>query len=789
MSEISSSNNNNGGKQIYTNNNNTNSRKRKRNSITQKTNAISNKEEDEEGNGLSSSSAPNTTTTNATKVTVSVAKFTSRRLPEMNEFWTRHVTSSNLFCNANYTTTSSSSIKDCYTQSIRYLKSQGGSNTTSRQLRRRTRSYMPWTRSRFPSSFPTFYSQSRRARRRKAQQLQSLHRSWWHPTTNNNQNNNINSNWLETHLWHTKRFYMQQIVFEKNTPPWCLPLAHTGRGTQSIVKKMIHQSCCTIQDHTWFHQPLISLSEMMDNISTLQNFCNRIFGLSFLNIVHSGLFCTNVLFYKLDAYPQQCIGPGRIYCHSSKGLLQHVFLSVHPAIRRQVEATVDEWKTSHDTTIRSRDSESRNTPTSFLLTTPTALISIRGYNSTQVIANALNPVNDDNTIEPSSVKSNSWNQWFTNKELQPAHLSAVPITLQIQTLQNGDQKVLLVPTSEDMSTGLQTTTVSCWLLFVSPKPSATSVEANILSGWDILCPATYAKVLFMALEKQTNVFAIGIFEESALQLEAEYSQFPRDYPDTLEGQKYWSGTDTNWNTIRACQEQRQRINFPFQKKPTFMSIDWTTLLKADHEGIGSSDVVLVRGDAFGRPFCQVLHGMGLSVLDPTTPESSSRESRQRPRRKVRPLSKNAQAHPNTQQDQRIHLNVCNELLSSLSLPALLRCSLRACGKGNRMNPGDCIYEFKNTLRLLGYVTAGSFSPSRGYVHGIGMISAAHFLRAVSQASLASTALVDETNSGNSDTNTNNKRRIELRVLIENANNGKNINQCSAMREASLFILL
>lgn len=112
-----------------------------------------------------------------------------------------------------------------------------------------------------------------------------------------------------------------------------------------------------------------------------------------------------------------------------------------------------------------------------------------------------------------------------------------------------------------------------------------------------------------------------------------------------------------------------------------------------------------------------------------------------------------------------------------------------------MNAGDWIYEFSATNDvteaaiickknlILGHVTAGSFSPSRGCVHGIGIISAKHFLTVVSRCSLASTVLSSV--STGQDSILSNKR-IELRVLIKNA---KSSNKNQLLREASLFILL
>ena len=181
--------------------------------------------------------------------------------------------------------------------------------------------------------------------------------------------------------------------------------------------------------------------------------------------------------------------------------------------------------------------------------------------------------------------------------------------------------------------------------------------------------------------------------------------------------------------------------------------------------------------------------------DYTSNNQQPKRAKHRPRRKVRPMSRQALAFPQSKLNQIDHLKFCKELLGALSLPALLRCSLLLCGKG-MIHPGDCIYEFSKTKDttntgaisvgslLLGHVTAGYFSHSRGCVLGVGIISAKHFLSVVYRASLASTVVVPGNRAGQDNSTTD--KRIQLRVLIQNT---KNANKNQVLREAALFILL
>jgi hypothetical protein len=838
----------------------------------------------------------------STKLVVSVGKFASRRFPEMEEFWRRHVISSGIFLDSStYEDRRISDRSFFYTQATRYLKSQGGTCNSNRHLRRRTKSHTPIQRHRFPTTPPLPMdsavvpaTSNRKALRRNTFKLQSIHRGWWNnadmlndDTREESYRSSSATNWLETHVWHAKRFYLSPpLTFGESSSgvncnnTWCIPLAHTGRGIRSLFKRLNSEEspACTIQDHTWMHQPLLHFLITSNFEYFLQNFGRRILGLPCDNEANGGNvnFCMDTIFYELDSYPLNCIGPGRMYSCSeetSEGNRMHVFLSTHPSIRKHVETELITWidglsndGNSHVRFITKGNEDILGTKNTIkLLSNPTALFSIRGLGSTKTISSTLKLKNDNSCLKEGIQQFFPFHCDHQKKLQQIPHLTMLSAIIQIKKLKNGDSKIVVSDDQDKATMKEKIHSISCLIIFVSPP--AQNYRCSAISGWDIICPAFHAKTIFLAL--QNNALAIGLCEENAIFLESGYPQFPRDFPDTPEGKKYWAVTHDNensWGIVRTCHEKSGRRFATYIKRArrrnlqrrakaecfsvnegiiteddveqnqshdtqllsnikqqtSFISIDWNTLLSTENNAPASnhSQVVLVRGEAFGMPFRQVLSGMGLlvpygkisssnpvrsikereEVVKPYSKDDNASNNQQpkrvkhRPRRKVLPISRQAQAFPNSKLNKDDHLKLCKDLLGALSLPALLRCSLLLCGKG-MINAGDYIYEFMKTKEidktgaickeslLLGRVTAGYFSHSQGCVLGIGIISAKHFLSVVYRASLASTVLVpDRAGHKNSCTD----RRVELRVFIKNA---KNANKNQVLREAALYILL
>ena len=77
----------------------------------------------------------------------------------------------------------------------------------------------------------------------------------------------------------------------------------------------------------------------------------------------------------------------------------------------------------------------------------------------------------------------------------------------------------------------------------------------------------------------------------------------------------------------------------------------------------------------------------------------------------------------------------SNLLSSLTIPTLLRCHLTIESRGT-IRPGRVIITNvcdSGTRKELGFVTSGGFSQSQGKVHSVGIISSEEFLSCLCSA--------------------------------------------------------
>eukprot|EP00978_Attheya_sp_CCMP212_P048110 scaffold474080_cov63-Attheya_sp.AAC.5 len=207
----------------------------------------------------------------------------------------------------------------------------------------------------------------------------------------------------------------------------------------------------------------------------------------------------------------------------------------------------------------------------------------------------------------------------------------------------------------------------------------------------------------------------------------------------------------------------------------FRGIEWNEFASETREADTEENVVVVRG-VFGMPFADVVRGCG------HYPISVSNIQKRRPRRRVRPPNESVTALPLAPDEAENHQNMCKAMSSNLSLPALLRCQIRMDLKGT-LELGACIYSSETPTspsvedrddQKLGHIMAGSFSPSRGYIHGVGFVSAKRLLHAVASATKTAGAVVQQCHGTKS---------MELRVWVRNPERG------AVWRKASLSLLL
>jgi hypothetical protein len=282
----------------------------------------------------------------------------------------------------------------------------------------------------------------------------------------------------------------------------------------------------------------------------------------------------------------------------------------------------------------------------------------------------------------------------------------------------------------------------------------TAAKANnyFACGFDLfLCPVgsllrdqeqARAKTIFHNLVL-AGACPIGLTEEAALQLECDppIPVFPRDYPDTEQGKLYWYSSYDGWLYVRKHWDGgggRIRIKCD-ELVPE--SVDWSELVAniSMHNGeiSSGSSVVVVRG-AFADPFRATLTGVG-NLPGPSTVGKASDQDNASARRRRRPSDTPycAAAPPRSAAEFVVHQEICQSLLSALTLPAVLLCHVQVLGKGI-LKPRARLYRWAaetgpggaDKAPLLGIVTAAAFSVARGCSHGMAVVGATAFLQAI-----------------------------------------------------------
>jgi hypothetical protein len=683
-----------------------------------------------------------------------------------------------------------------------------------------------------------------RRARRKPYLMKASHSTWWEPKTHSQlvqpptsideQNNHSAHNWIATHLWHAKRFHISPKLFDA----WSIPLIHCNRGSRASLRLASSETSpkCTIQDATWevngcaiaievrkiasSSAPTSFSSSDQTLVSILQRLCGTEAPFLKDENVLLGNQAGEGIVHEIDACPQRPISPATFLFGRSTKVddfeTARVGVLIHPAVHQRVVSLLN--------MIVREDVSPESDVT--LSTMPLALLRVRGRASTATVQNVLGQselivLDDDANMHGTLIG-----------------LGEIPTSLN-------------APMSYSTSIPNTTTPSRSWIKLKCHRPNQNyqHLPHNLASsGWDIFCHPSISSPIFQSFVVNGGACAVGLAEDARAQLEAypPLPIFPRDYPDTEDGRLYWNGGANaalvrneggdkhrsiarclDWLVIRTCFEGSWgRINTELKrtirhwdghddqgsnksKSDSSGSAEMMTvpMLIMNHKllcretvaihwesltSVNDQYAVVVRG-SYGIPFFQLLHGCGKPFLRIATAAESGRK--RRPRRTVRPANWAVHASPLSKKEAELHSGLCQQLSSSLSLPALLRCELYFEEKGT-LNVGDLIYALdrndsdENCLEdselgdaigvanvnahssPLGVVTGGGFSPSRGKCHGIGFVGAAKLINALNGTVHGMSLIIPQSNG---------HRKMVLKVTVTR--------EASVSRVALLSILL
>ena len=588
---------------------------------------------------------------------------------------------------------------------------------------------------------------------------------------------------------------------------WKVPLLHANRGARGALR-MAAEGHTLIQDVTWRMQPiLIGSSDVKTLVSSFQRLCPNLLSTENPNAILSGSCFGQGVLHEPDKFPTGAIGPAmwwmcRHPLDSSPADRRtgmwwlHIF--VHPCIR----ITICEMllNISNDVSLLEGPRH---------LQGGLACFQLRGRNATISIKRALRPFACGINTEETASFTFDWDKCSTVNDLptKVPHLTILPVNVCLER-KGGPQAA---DESKAKDTGLAyidsyKTQVMDWVPSTRPTPTARVGDNSVVlvahcpsdpslsqnaaaNGFDLLCHPSEANTIFQALSGAGNARAIGLVEESFVRMDSEPSLpvFPRDYPDTAAGQNYWNGDLSEWQLLRhSLEEGWGRVDVVKVKKQqnsadgTFPvpKVTWSRISTLPQNASNSGvTVAVVRGD-FGKPFIDALAGCGHIPAD----APCALKKRRRRRRRVRAPTASVPLCRLTMDEAETQQNTCETLLESLSLPALIRCHVKIEGKGAVATGAKILASMCDVEEQTGYIdyllgttAAGSFSMSRGLVHGVGFVGAARLLHVLSSdhGRLSCVAV----------TGPDGLRHVELKVSLQPSTGG------CAKRTATLSLLL
>jgi Ribonucleases P/MRP protein subunit POP1 len=668
--------------------------------------------------------------------TVSATQFGARRLPEIKALWNVVQQRSQLDQDTTTGRSRSNSPSNLWAQrgnlAVAALKS-GGRKTSARHLRRRATSHKCRRRSRrrhtpLPLEQDTVGTETvgdgqqeintlqlcRRARRLTTSRLRCGHEAWREgpnntpPATEQALASEAKVHWMSTHVWHAKRFRMESFW------GWKVPLIHSNRGCAAALRLVLRESKCLVQDATWCSQPIWfqisgATTASKHAMSLFQEKMGRVmpgFAAASINQEPGTCAAGSGTLHHVDCFPRKAVGPVDWIWSRSRPLVPNdavmkdtvtndyfAYFFVHPAVSQSALSIF---------AAAFQDSESNADVGGPFhgVSGGLACLRLRGSSSaTCLLTGIRNGENPTNTTQQANLAD------FRSLLERASHGTCV-----------WTPRAAVIAEEQ------------LFIRCIRPRDPSQTLTNWVACGLDVFCAPTQAKRLFLELILG-GACPIGISEEAFLTTECDppLPVFPRDFPDTAEGLAYWCNSSFEWHCVRSHWEGGEgRISIPNDELTCPPAVRDVLLASVSYDDIfGGAGVVVVRG-TFGDPFIAALSGCAIPPL------ASAGTCQRRKRRSTGSGALYVEARRISAKDFASHQEMCESLLQALSLPAVLLCHVQAAEKGSLV-AGSALFPMGDDDGILGYMSSGAFSQSRGRYHGIAVVRAALFLKALADS--------------------------------------------------------
>lgn len=360
---------------------------------------------------------------------------------------------------------------------------------------------------------------------------------------------NEKNNWLETHLWHAKRFHIKDLW------GWKIPYSPTMKGTRSMIKQT--SETCTIRDISYYSViDIIGQPELINARLTTMITPN-----SYLEQSLRVLF--EVDLFQPEKYPNEAIGPVHIYRISA----DHIWCICHPLLSQQIISAFEGFQ------VRDFEREIN-------------VFELFGPKSTENIINALPPNDSNNALLINTVYS------LKGPGTVPPGFSIAYVSSDPRTIPS-DYKHPTAGEPFDIFSGinLELTESSLYkgcselsiphdqefnearskLLFPSAEGPSGKLSVLLMqkfattkfgSSWLLFVPFGAGAASFKSLIKQGSR-AIGLEEADLIELESQKFAFPKGRPETHKGFEDWTREMNEITAENNAKPPSKRIHLDF----------------------------------------------------------------------------------------------------------------------------------------------------------------------------------------------------------------------------------